>query len=337
MKRVSIKDIAKLAGVVPSTVSSVLNGKEKEARISVALAEKIKAIAKDLNYEPNYTAVSLRTGKTHIIGLIIEDIANPFFASLARALEDEAYKLKYRILFGSTENNDEKGKELLNMLFHRRVEGFIIAPSSGMKKIVQQFVQAKRPMVLIDRYFPDIAVPSTLVDNFMGVQQLMQHLLEKKYKRIGFVTVDLKQVQMQQREEAYKSELQHHGLRVSENLILRIGFNLNNEEKVQQISNFILKQKPDAIIFATNYLGLSGLESIKQLNISIPDDLAVVCFDDNDIFKLWTPGITSIAQPIQEIAKTAIELLFKQINEEEIGQNQMQVLKAPHLIVRSSA
>src|SRR5919112_3360214 len=107
MKRVSIKDIAKQVGVVPSTVSFVLNGKAKEMRISDELAEKIKAVVKEKGYQPNHTAVSLRTGRTKILGLIVEDISNVFFATLAKIIEDEVYAMGYKILYCSTENNDQ--------------------------------------------------------------------------------------------------------------------------------------------------------------------------------------------------------------------------------------
>src|SRR6476469_8375391 len=113
MRKVSIKDIAMQAGVVPSTVSLVLNGKSKQMRISDELTEKIKAIAKRTGYTPNQTAVSLRTGRSHILGLIVEDISNVFFATLAKVIEDEVKSLGFRILYCSTDNNDDKGCELI--------------------------------------------------------------------------------------------------------------------------------------------------------------------------------------------------------------------------------
>src|SRR5688572_11870279 len=164
MKKVSIKDIARQAGVVPSTVSFVLNGKAKEMRISHDLAEKIKALAKEANYQPNYTAVSLRTGRTKILGLIVEDISNVFFATLAKTIEDEAYALGYKIVYCSTENNDAKGSELIRMLSNQQVDGYLITPCQGMAEEVQMLLKQNRPVVLMDRYFSDIDVPYVLVD-----------------------------------------------------------------------------------------------------------------------------------------------------------------------------
>ena len=336
MKKVSIKDIARQAGVVPSTVSFVLNGKAKEMRISHDLAEKIKALAKEANYQPNYTAVSLRTGRTKILGLIVEDISNVFFATLAKTIEDEAYALGYKIVYCSTENNDEKGSELIRMLAHQQVEGFLITPSKGMASEVSNLLNSKKPVVLMDRYFKDLEVPYVLVDNKVGVKIGMEHLFQKGHQKIAFITVDLDQVQMKEREKAYKASMKGHTYK--EDLILKLSYTIKPETAVEQISAFIKNiPKLDAVFFATNYLGVYGLESIKALGMSIPDDLAVICFDDHDIFRLYTPGITIIKQPIKSIAVTAIQMLMKQFEHEKLSKEELHVLKKPELIVRGSA
>lgn len=336
MKRISIKDIAKKAGVVPSTVSFVINGKAKEMRISDEMAEKVRAIIKETNYQPNRTAVSLRTGKTKILGLIVEDISNVFFAKLAKTIEDEAYALGYKIVYCSTENNDKKGSELIKMLTNQQVDGFLITPSSGMSGEVSRLLEENKPVVLMDRYFTDVDVPYVLVDNKAGVKLGMKHLFSKGHKKIGFVTVDLDQVQMQEREEAYKVCMQGAGLK-ADKLVLKLSYTIKPEAAVEKIAAFI-KQTPDldAIFFATNYLGVYGLESISNLKLKIPDDLAIICFDDHDIFRLFTPGITIIKQPITDIAVTAIQLLMRHFQKEKLTPNELHVLKKPSLVVRAS-
>ena len=335
MKRVSIKDIAKKVGVVPSTVSFVLNGKAKEMRISDELAEKIKAVVKETGYQPNHTAVSLRTGKTKILGLIVEDISNVFFATLAKTIEDEAYALGYKVVYCSTENDDEKGTELIKMLSNQQVDGFLITPCQGMADEVRKLVDHAKPVVLMDRYFSDINVPYVLVDNGAGITQGMQHLVEKGYKRIAFVTVDLHQVQMQEREMAYRECLQTYKLHDA--LILKVPYTSKPEAAVDQISSFISNTPGiDAVFFATNYLGVYGLESIKNLKLSIPDELAVICFDDHDIFRLYTPEITIIKQPINHIALSAIQLLMKQFEKQELPTEELHIFKKPELIIRAS-
>lgn len=336
MKRVSIKDIAQKAGVVPSTVSLVLNGKAKQMRISDELAERIKVLAVETGYQPLQTAVSLRTGKTKTLGLIVEDISNVFFASLAKCIEDEAYALGYKIVYCSTENDLKKGHELIRMLTQQQVDGYLITPSTGMGQDIKNLIAAKKPVVLMDRYFPDIDVPFTLVDNYKGVEIGMEHLFDKGYRSIGFVTVDLEQIQMQEREHAFRDAYKQRGLKLNEKLILKLPYKLSSEEAIERILKFITNTKGlDAVFFATNYIGIHGLESIRKTDLSIPGDLGVVCFDDHDIFRMFTPGITVIKQPIEAIAKSAIQMLLDQLEKRKPATIDLP-FKKPEIVIRAS-
>lgn len=337
MKKISIKEIARQAGVSPSTVSCVINGKARERRISDKVARQIEALAERVGYRPNQTAVSLRTGKTKIIGLIVEDISDVFFATLAKTIEDKAYSLGYRIVYCSTENNDDKGNELVKMLLHQQVDGFLITPSKGMHQQVAELLKNHKPVVLMDRFFPDMHVPNVLVDNFGGVKAGVEHLLKKGYSKIAYITVDLDQTQMHQRENAYQETLKDHGLHYSRELTLKMPYEQAKEASVKQIAAFIQKNPEiDAVLFATNYLGVHGLQGIELLGLTIPGDLAVVSFDDHDIFRIFKPAITVIGQPIEEIAMTAIEMLIDSINGVPIAIEALQVIKKTTLIVRDS-
>ena len=336
MKRVSIKDIAQKAGVVPSTVSLVLNGKAKQSRISDDLAARIKALAIETGYQPLQTAVSLRTGRTKTLGLIVEDISNVFFASLAKCIEDEAYSLGYKIVYCSTENDYQKGHELIRMLTYQQVDGFLITPSSGMGEDIKSLIAAKKPVVLMDRYFPGMDVPYTLVDNYKGIQEGMAHLFSKGYKSIAFVTVDLEQIQMQERERAYRDAYQQQGLQVNETFILKLPYKQKGEDAIHTIYSFLHNHSSlDAVFFATNYVGIHGLESIRKAGLAIPGDLGVVCFDDHDIFRMYTPGITVIKQPIEAIAQSAILMLLNQL-EKRGAKMDNAPFKKPQIIIRAS-
>src|SRR5215831_98719 len=314
MKRVSLKDIARLVGVSPSTVSFVLNGKARQMRISKALADRIAEVAKNEGYEPNQVAVSLRTGKSQMLGLIVESISGNFFASLARTIEEQAESFGYKVVYCSTENDAKKGRELIRMLSQRQVDGYIITPTPGMEQDIQDLMTHKKPIVLLDSYFPNIDVPYVLVNNYEGVTKGMNHLILSGYKRIGFVTVDLGLIQVQERDKAYVESLKANQIPYDEKLVVTVHYNQPHKESITQISNFI-KNIPDldAIFFATNYLGLLGLESIHLLGLQLPKDLAMISFDDHDVFRLFPPGITCIQQPVEEIAKTAVQLLMKQM------------------------
>jgi LacI family transcriptional regulator len=337
VKTITIRDIAKRAGVVPSTVSVVLNGKAKEMRISDRLANQIRVIAEEMGYYPNQTAVSLRTGKTKMLGLIIEDISNIFFASLAKIIEDEADSIGYKVVYCSTENNDDKGCELIKMLSLRQIDGLLITPTNGMTLEISKLLEKKKPVVLMDRYFPYLNAPCVLSDNFTGIKDGVEHLLHKGHNKIAFVTVDLDQIQMHERERAYFETLQSHNIETKNNWTLKLPYKCKPAEAIHKITSFISSISGlQAIIFATNYLGIYGLDSIRQLGISIPSDLAVICFDDHDIFRLHTPGITIIEQPIKEIAMNSIQLLMKQFENKELAVNELQVFKKPKLVIRAS-
>jgi LacI family transcriptional regulator len=336
MKRVSLKDIARIAGVSPSTVSFVLNGKAKQMRISEALADKIMEVAKKEGYQPNPVAVSLRTGKSQILGLIVENISGNFFASLARIIEDEAARFGYKVVYSSTDNNHQKGKELIGMLSQRQVDGYIITPTPGMEQDIKELIADNKPVVLMDSYFPGIDVPHVLVNNYEGVTRGMDHLIENGYRRIGFVTVDLNLVQIEERLKAYYDSLKKHNIETSDDRVLRIRYDYEREEAIMRISDFITNPPGlDAIFFATNYLGLLGLESIHRLGLRLPADLGMISFDDHDVFRLYPPGITCIRQPVEEIAKAALGLLMDQLGKTSVMTND-KIEIAPQLVKRGT-
>ena len=261
MKKVSLKDIAEITGVSTSTVSFILNGKASEMRISEALKKKVLATANKLGYQPNQIAVSLRTGQTKILGLLVEDISNNFFALLAKTIEDEAEKFGYRVVYCSTENDNKKGQALLRMLAQRQVDGFLITPTLGMETDIIKLQSQHKPVVLMDRYFPEVDVPHVLVNNYGGVTSAMQHLLAQGYEKIAFITVDLPLNQMREREEAYNDALSKASSpkAKSKKNILSIDPNASRDEKKKLIARFLKTNKPDAVFFATNYPAYSDL------------------------------------------------------------------------------
>lgn len=319
MKSISIKDIAQEVGVSTTTVSFVLNGKAREKRISEDLKDRILETAARLNYRPNQVARGLRTGQTHTIGLIVEDIANPFFAQLARVVEHEADKSGYTVMFCSTENSDERAGSLLYMLRHRQMDGFIIVPTPGLKKEIQSMTEEKKAVVLVDRFFPELDTCYVAVDNFRGAYEGTSLLLRKGYRQAGLVTVDSIQVQMMERERGYVTALEHAGLPHDPTHTLRIPYDFSNEKAVAAIADFI-RQRPamDGLFFTTNYLGVSGLEALRVLGRKVATEMGVVCFDDSDLFRLGSPSISVVAQPIEAIGRKTVEILLDTLKQKAI-------------------
>lgn len=336
MKSVSIKDIATQVGVSTTTVSFVLNGKAKEKRISEDLKNEILRIAEKLRYRPNQVARGLRTGQTHTLGLIIEDISNPFFGNLAKVVEEEADKHGYSVMFCSTDNLEHRASGLLTVLKHRQMDGFLITPTPGLRGDVESLVEEQRPVVLIDRYFPGLETSYVAVDNYKGAFDATAYLLDKGYRRIALVTTASGQVQMGNRLRGYLAAIAAKGLQAEEELVYRHNFDFTSQQAVAEISRFINQVKPDAVFFTTNYLGVYGLESIRLSGLSLTGDLGIVCFDDHDLFRLGKPAITVVAQPIREIGIEAVESLISQLQGNKDPANQKKILLEPSLIIRDT-
>jgi LacI family transcriptional regulator len=169
--RASLKDIAIKVGVSTALVSYVINGKEKGLKINQDLVKKIKETAMELNYQPNEIARSLRKGSTKTIGLVVADISNPFFAHLSRAIENEAINFGYTVIIGSSDEVVTKSEMLLNTLISRQVDGFIIAPAEGTEHQIKDINEKNIPMVLIDRYFPEINTNFVITDNYLSTYE----------------------------------------------------------------------------------------------------------------------------------------------------------------------
>jgi LacI family transcriptional regulator len=335
MKRVSLKDIAAKLGVSTSAVSFVLNGREKEMRIGAKLAARIRKAAHQAGYTPHKVAVSLRTGKSKIVALIVDDISGNFFASLARTIEKEIERHGYRVFYCSTGNQLAKGEELIRLLLQYQVDGFLITPVPGMESLIDSLLQQKRPVVLVDSYFPGTKAPYVLVDNRLGISAAMKNLVSGGYRKIALVMNDVKLVQMQERLRGYKESLSAAKIRFRKDLILTTAYGEPDQVLVRNISAFLKSQQPQAVLFAANYLGVHGLESIHQLQWEIPHDIAVSCFDDHELFQLYKPAITAIEQPVEEIGTTAVQLLMHEMGVESIH-GKKQITLPPVLRERDS-
>ena len=316
MKKVSISDIARKAGVSVSTVSFVMNDKAVKMRISREVIEKVENVAREMGYRPNQLARGLRTGKTRTIGLIVENISNAFFATLAKTIEDEAKKYDYKVVYCSTDNDEEKARELINMLSQRQVDGYIITPTPELAQEISKLQAENKPVVLIDRYFPEHGeIPAVLVDNYEGVAKGTEYLIGKGYSKIALVTIENEMAHMKDRLQAYYDVLRRHGIVVDEALINVVPYHAGREKSLEQIKNLLkgAGTSIDAVFFLTNYLGVLGIEAIKNMQIRIPEQLAVLCFDDNDIFRLYTPTISVIRQPIEAIGQQAMCALIERL------------------------
>lgn len=335
-KKTSLKDIAQQAGVSTALVSYVLNGKEKEGRVGLRMAAKIKQIASELDYQPNYLAKSLRSGKTQTIGLIIADISNPFFANVARIVEDEAKKNGYTVIIGSSDENAGKSKDLLDVLIKRQVDGFIIVSSEDSTEQVLDLQAKNIPFVLLDRYFPDIATDFVSTDHYKAAHDGCNHLITNGYKRIGMIAYKSAMFHMQERIRGYQNALKDNKLPVQKAWLKKVRFSHIEQEVKAAIDELISADQPvDALMFATYGLAINGLKCLNALNLRVPDDLAIVSFGQAEAFDLYYCPITYLKQPIGLLGQTAVGLLMDKLKNQP--KEPAQILMKAELVARASS
>lgn len=335
-KKVSMKDIAQQAGVSTALVSYVLNGKERESRVGPAIAQKIRQIAGELKYQPNYLAQSLRSGKTQTIGLIIADISNPFFANIARIVEDEAKKNGYTVIIGSSDEDADKSWDLINVLLNRQVDGFIIVSSENTEEQIHYLNSRNVCFVLLDRYFPQIPTDFVALNNYRAAYEAGSHLIRGGYQSVGLIAYRSGLFHMQERIRGYVDALRTNDIPFRTDWLAEVDFNRVEPETRAGIDAMLALNHPvDALIFATYRLAISGLKYINELGLKVPDDLAIVSFGQAEAFDLYYCPITYLEQPMEELGKTAVELLVGKLKNP--AEAPKQVLMEAQLIARSSS
>lgn len=309
-EKISIKDIANRVGTSTTTVSFVLNGKAKEKHISASITEKILSVVAELGYQPNAIARSLRTGKSKIIGFLVDDISKPFFSGIASVIDHKASEYGYKIIFSSTGNDKKRINEILNMFKERLVDGYIIAIAESLEEEIGALLKGNSPVVLFDRYLPELTADYVLTDNNLATYNATQHLLDNGYNNIGFVTIDTQQQQMLDRLKGYTTALENAGARQH---ILKIKYT-TSEAATDCIKKFLLEgPELDAVIFASNYLTMDGLKLSRSGNEQLLNSRAVISFDDFELLEFIKPSITAIEQPIQLLGEKIVNQLIKRL------------------------
>lgn len=305
----SISEIAKFLNVSKSTVSLVINGKAEEGRISKALAKRILDHVNEIGYKPNLLAKSLATGKTHSIGLIVENIGDSFFGPIALHIEEYLRNYGYQVFYSSTLGDNDLAASLLQSMFSKKVEGIILSPTVDLTEQVKTILKAKLPIVIFDRKIVGLDLNYVGTDNYTSSKKAVAHLVSNGYTRIGMITIESDQSQMQDRLLAYKDVMNKHKYAPS---ILCMPFTIGKADRIKAIKNFLLENPTlDALYFSTNYLCISGLKAVNLLQQS--NQYGIISFDDHELFEVMQPTISCIHQPIEKIAHLIVKNLLNQI------------------------
>lgn len=307
-----MKDIANELGVSVALVSYVLNGKKTE-KINAHTAAKIKSLAAEMNYSPNQIAKSLKTNKTFTLGLIVADISNLFYSSIAKYIEEEANEYGYHVIYGSAHENPDRFDSILNLLLSRQVDGFILAIPENAEQWIRVLTDFNQPFVVIDRKFDAFPyAPSIILDNLDASRRIVTHLVDNGFKRPGMVTINRNLVHLKERKAGYVNTCME--LLNQEPFVYELEEGRMEEQMQEVIQNSVFRDKVDSLCFFTNKIAMAGLSEIAAIDLEVPNQLGIVCFDEAVAYKLFRTPITYFRQPIQEMSKAAVDYLIDRID-----------------------
>ena len=322
-KNVTIKDIAREAGVSIALVSFVMNNRieangKKKYRVSETTRQKILEVAGRMNYRPSSAARMLRQGRTRVLGIILSDLANLFYGVLAKEFETIAYRHGYTVLFGSTEEDPERFNVLVKSFLEKDVEGFIVVPACGSDEGMNRLIESGRPFVVIDRHSPRFNPPLVIVDNEDAMQQAVAALKEQGASRIGLVSYSMRISSMTDRENSFRR------LMGEDAPIFQLSFS-NVEKDAEEVADEILRQKLDGLITASNVPSVAIIKALIRRGVIIQKDIRIVGFDYSNVYDVFSPRITYIQQPLQEIAATSASYLLSLIEKQREGEDIQQI------------
>lgn len=323
-----IKDVAEAAGVSTATVSRVLsNG----LHVRPEVRERVLLAIEQLGYRPNLVARSLRSQQSSTIGLILSDISNPFFSSLSRAVEDAAYEQGFNVVLCNTDENPEKEASYLNLMRDTNVAGAIIAPT---RQTTTTLINSELPFptVIVDRSIPNGDIDVVMLDNVDAAYRLTTHLIEQGYQRIAALCSDMSTGL--ERQLGYEKALRAHGLAPRAEYVKYVAPKIETGYAAT-LKMLDLSQPPDALFTVNSLLAAGALRAIRERNLVIPDEIALVTFDETTWADLVQPAITLISQPTYEMGKAAAELLLQRIANP--ARPTRQVILKGQLVIRGSS
>jgi DNA-binding LacI/PurR family transcriptional regulator len=304
--RPTIRDVARMAGVSPMTVSRVINGGQS---VQPETAAKVERAIRKLGYQRNDTARNLRKRSqlTLTIGLLVDDIANPFYSALARAVEDSARLRNYLVLIGSSQNDGEREREVISAFFSRHADGLIVVPTAANHRFLAHHIDRGTKVVCVDRPAPGVSADTVLVDNRPAAHQAVRYLLERGHRRIGYLGDDLDIWPIHERYEGYVAALAEFGLRPDPALV-RHGLR-NRFAAAAAAASLRALGSPPTALFSTNDLTTMG-----AIDSGLHTQVALVGFDEFALADKLTPPISIVAQDPDVIGATAADRLFARIN-----------------------
>jgi LacI family transcriptional regulator len=327
----TIRDVARRSGVSPMTVSRVVTG---SARVNPDTRQRVEAAIADLGYVPNHLARGLSRQKTGALALIVPDFADPFFTLILRGAEDVARRAGYRVILCNTDGDVEREDAYLEDMVAHRVEGLLIAPvSDRSRNNLRRLGPHRVPFVLVDRAIPGIEADVVQGDSVDGARQITAHLIALGRRRIGHITESQDVSTARDRLRGYTDALEAAGLPFGPTLVAEApAANIAGGETAAR-ALLGCDPRPDAIFAVNNLAAVGAVRAIRDQGLRIPEDIAVVCFDDIELAAMLCPFLTVMAQPAETFGTLAAQLLLERIGGRAPERRRRVVLPAD-LIVR---
>lgn len=329
--KATIYDIAREAGVSIATVSQVINGKGK---ISEKRRAEIMEIMERLHYQPSAIAAALTGKQTYTLGLLVPDISNPYFAELARAVEDRSRQLGYSVVICSTDNKDERVERYLNLLQQKRVDGMMIGTGIDNAEILSPLLQQSIPVALIARHMPSLSVHTVTIDDILGGRLAAEHLLELGHTRVAVLSEPSKVSSSQERVRGFREALIKAGYTLEPNQIRESAADLSSAKKEALLLLGEIDH-PTGLFCCNDIQAIGALQAAKDLGLRVPEDVSIIGFDNTILASVTSPPLTTVAQPIEDLGHRAVDLLIEELKDER-KEPQKIVLK-PELVIRDSA
>lgn len=307
-KRTSLNDIAKALNVSKATVSFVLNDKGDQFNISKEKQRLIREKAKELSYVPNFFAKSLRQGETKTIGLVLPDISNAFYAELCKTIQEKLYAEGYNTFIVNTNDDDEVEKVLMRELIQRSIDGMIIAPSNDILDLIPILRETHIPVVFTDRPGDENA-DFVGVDNFVEAERLVQSFRTEPKKLVAIAPSKTSVSTIQRRIKGIEEVCKKEGIAYS---VVELP---ETQEEINRVIQKELDEGGDAFIPLNNKCTLRVLAAINEMGLSIPQDLRLISFDDNETFAYMNPPISALRQPVTDIGLKTVARLYERIKE----------------------
>lgn len=324
-----MSDVAKQANVSPATVSRVLRQPDL---VNKKTREKVLKVVSELNYKPHMIASQFRTQETKTILVIVPDITRPFFSEVLRGIEHMALKHGYQVILGDTENNIEREKEYVELMYKKQADGVLLLTarmdSKSLKELSNSF-----PMVLACEYVDELDIPTVSIDNISGARKLTEHLINAGHKKIAYISGPMNVILSRDRLRGFQQAMAQYDLPVDPSYIQEGDYEIESGYN-QMVKLLALEDPPTAVFVFNDEMALGTIKAVQDHGLKVPEDIAVVGFDNLKMATIFSPRMTTIDQPKYEIGQRATNMLLTLMKGGSLEKKKI-VLK-DELIIRES-